>query len=223
VTLILASQSGRRVELLRLLGVAFDVRPAHVDETPRPGEPPDELVRRLAVDKALAALDAAPGQDVVVLAADTEVVVDDEVLGKPSDAADAARMLRLLSNRTHLVVTGVAVASRGPSAGGDDHPRDAGGEGGAVGGGAAVLGPAVQVAVESVATEVTMVELTDEEVAWYVATGEPLDKAGAYGLQGAGAAFVSSIRGSWDSVVGLPLVATRRLLTDAGVPSCPAR
>jgi septum formation protein len=217
VTLILASQSGRRVELLRLLGVAFDVRPAHVDETPRPGEPPDELVRRLAVDKAMAALDAAPGQDVVVLAADTEVVVDDGVLGKPSDAADAARMLRLLSNRTHLVVTGVAVASRGPSAGGE------GGEGGEVGGGAAVLGPAVQVAVESVATEVTMVELTDEEVAWYVATGEPLDKAGAYGLQGAGAAFVSSIRGSWDSVVGLPLVATRRLLTDAGVPSCPAR
>lgn len=171
------------------------MRPADVDETPRPGEPAVELVHRLALTKAEAGLDAASEPDVVVLAADTVVVLDDAILGKPVHAADAAAMLARLSGRTHRVLTGVAVARRTAA------PAEG-------------LAPAQATAVEVEATEVTFVPLDPADIDWYVATGEPLDKAGAYGIQGVGGVFVSSIRGNYDNVVGLPLPTTRRLLAD---------
>jgi septum formation protein len=169
---VLASASPRRRELLAGLGLRFDVRAADVDETPRPGEPPADLVERLAGAKA-AAVGATRRE--VVIAADTVVVVDGDTLGKPVDGDDAARMLRRLGGRTHHVLTGVAVR----------------------------LGAALTTQV--VATEVTFRPLTEDDVAWYVATGEPLDKAGAYAIQGAGGLFVERIDGSYHNVVGLPL------------------
>jgi septum formation protein len=192
--LILASASPRRRELLGRLGVAFEVHPVDADETPRPGEAAADLVRRLAVAKAEAALvDLAgvAGDDTVVVAADTEVVLDGEVLGKPADADDAARILRRLAGRTHEVLTGVAVA--------------------------ASWGDTAAVESRVARTAVTMTDLSAQEIAWYVGTGEPLDKAGAYGIQGAGGLFVSSIEGSYDNVVGLPLALTRRLLAVVGI------
>ena len=181
--LVLASGSPRRRELLAQLGVPFVVRVADVDESPRPGERATDLVRRLAAAKAQAVLAAAPEDDVVVLGADTIVVVAGFVLAKPVDADDATRMLGLLSGRTHTVLTGVAVARR---------------PGGMV--------------EEVEATEVTFRDLTDADVAAYVATGEPLDKAGAYGIQGAAEAFVVEIVGNKDNVIGLGLATTTRLL-----------
>ncbi len=206
-TLVLASGSPRRRELLARLGVEFDVRPADVDETPRPAESADDLVRRLAVDKAQAGLAAAPEAHVVVLAADTVVVLDGEVLGKPADAADASTTLGRLSGRTHVVCTGVAVARRGAGGPTDPDPAADG----------VALGPAVTLTVEVVATEVTFVDLDPADVTAYVATGEPLDKAGAYGIQGLAGVFVSSVHGSYDNVVGLPLAVTARLLAEAGI------
>ena len=153
--LVLASASPRRRELLAQLGVAFDVVPADVDETPRAGERPLALVRRLAAAKARA-VDGDP-----VLAADTIVEVDGEILGKPVDDADARRMLRRLSARSHRVHTGVAAAGRGAARG-----------------------------RRSVTTIVTFVPLLPSAIDWYLATGEPFDKAGAYAIQGAGGVFV---------------------------------
>jgi len=189
--LVLASASPRRRELLGRLGVAFAVRPADVDETPRPGEDAESLVRRLAVDKAEAALAAAPETAVVVLGADTLVAVDGEVLGKPVDTADATRMLRLLSGSRHQVLTGVAVAVR--------------------------AGTAASIDVEVATTHVTMGEWTDEQIAAYVASGEPMDKAGSYAIQEVGDRFVTSIEGSFDNVVGLPLDVAAQMLRAAGV------
>lgn len=200
--LVLASASPRRRDLLERFGRPVQVRPADVDETAAPGEDAVDLVRRLAVAKAETVLGLAAEDDVVVLAADTVVVLDGEVLGKPGDDADAARMLGRLSGRTHRVLTGVAVTARRPPTG------PAGSHG---------LGPATTAIAHVEATEVTFAALTAAEVAWYVATGEPLDKAGAYGIQGVGAVWVSSIRGSWDNVVGLPLGVTRRLLAEVGL------
>lgn len=200
-TLVLASASPRRAELLARFGVPFEVRSADVDESTRPGEDAVDLVRRLAVTKAEAALEASAEDDVVVVAADTIVVVDGDVLGKPLDDADAAATLARLSARTHTVLTGVAVARRTAVAPDADV-------------GTATVGDAVRLAVAVEATEVTMAELTPADVAWYVATGEPADKAGAYAVQGAGAVFVSSLRGGADNVIGLPLAVTRRLLVD---------
>jgi septum formation protein len=189
--LVLASASPRRRELLAQLGVPFEVRPADVDETPVPGEAAADLVRRLAVSKAQAALVAALEDDLVVLAADTVVVLDGEVLGKPVDAADAARMLRALSGSRHEVLTGVAVAgSHGTSASLD---------------------------VQVVTTSVHMGEWTDEQIAAYVASGEPMDKAGSYAIQEVGDRFVRSIDGPFDNVVGLPMAVTRQMLADAGI------
>ena len=182
--LVLASGSPRRAELLARLGVTLDVRPSDVDETPHAGEPPAELVRRLAALKAMA---ARAGDDEVVVAADTEVVLDDQVLGKPVDRAAAAAMLRRLSGRPHEVLTGVAVR-RGPL-----------------------------VHVEVVRTTVVFRPLTDAEVAWYLDTGEPFDKAGGYGLQGAAAALVARIEGSDTNVIGLPLAETVALLREVGL------
>lgn len=202
--LVLASASPRRRELLGRLGAAFVVRPAGVDETPQPGEAAADLVRRLAVAKAEAGLAAATEPEVVVLAADTVVAVDGEMLAKPADGTDATRMLRSLSGRTHVVLTGMAVAHRSIP---PDEPVAS----------EAALAPTVGLAVEVETTDVTFRELSDADIARYVATGEPLDKAGAYAIQGAGAAFVFALRGSRDNVIGLDLDTTRRLLTEAGV------
>lgn len=183
---MLASGSPRRAELLARLGLDPVVRPTDVDETPRRGEGADALVVRLATAKAAASAALGDGHDEVVLAADTVVTLDDEVLGKPRDRDDAAAMLRRLSGRTHDVVTGIAVV-RGPVS-----------------------------AVTRVTTAVTFRHLDDAEVAWYLATGEPDDKAGGYGLQGAGAVLVSRVDGSDTNVIGLPLAESVELLRDIG-------
>jgi septum formation protein len=179
--LVLASQSPRRRELLAQLGVALEVRPAHADESQAPGEAPRAYVLRVARDKAR----AVAGD--VVLAADTAVVLGDEVLGKPADAADARRMLVALSGTVHEVLTAVVVRRA----------------------------PALEVDAV-VATRVRFASLSPAEVDWYVGTGEPLDKAGAYAIQGAGGAFVLSVEGSVSNVVGLPLAETAALLRRAG-------
>ncbi len=171
--LILASASPRRAELLSAAGFDFDVRPVQVDETPLPGELPSAYVLRVAVLKAQSYQRLAEGE--VVLAADTTVVVDGSILGKPDDDADARRMLRLLSGREHEVLTGVALRENGR----------------------------IVSAVES--TRVHVLPLSGAEVDWYVASGEPADKAGAYAVQGLAARFVHRIDGSYSNVVGLPV------------------
>jgi septum formation protein len=188
--LVLASGSPRRRELLALLGLPFEVVPADVDESPLPGELPIDLVRRLAIDKVNAAgvsVDAIDGPEVIVLAADTIVDVAGEILGKPADGDDVRRMLRALSARTHLVHTAVAVRRDG------------------------------RTVHEVVTTSVTMTSMTNAAVEWYLATGEPMDKAGAYAIQGAGGAFVAKIEGSASNVVGLPLATVVDLLARQGV------
>lgn len=178
---VLASGSPRRRELLGQLGLRFIVEVPEIDETPRPGEIAFELVRRLAEDKATA-VSVPPG--VPVVAADTVVEIDGEILAKPTDRADARRMLARLSGRTHQVRTGVAVR-RG-----------------------------ARLRTEVVSTDVTFDVLPSDWVEAYLDSGEPMDKAGAYALQGMGGAFVSSVHGSVTNVVGLPLTTLRRLLAD---------
>jgi septum formation protein len=184
VRLILASASPRRSELLRAAGFDFQVVPADVDERPLPAEAPDDYVRRVALDKARAVAACMP--DAIVLAADTCVVVDDAILGKPADAADAARMLAMLSGRPHDVLTGVAV-----------------------------IGPA-GIRVESADSRVVFAELSAGEIAWYVASGEPGDKAGAYAIQGLASRYVERVEGSYSNVVGLPVALVYRLLREQG-------
>lgn len=187
--LILASASPRRKELLAQAGFTFEVRAAHLNEDPRPEEDPIAYVTRLAREKAQAVFEAAHRADAVVLGADTTVTLDNHILGKPEDATDAARMLRLLSGRTHRVMTGVAV----------------------------VTAQCVEVAAE--VTGVRFLTLSDEEIAAYVATGEPMDKAGAYGIQGLAARWIPRVEGCYFNVVGLPLalVATMLESVDAKV------
>ncbi len=181
--LILASGSPRRRELLASAGVDFDVVPADVDERLQPGERPDDYVSRVAAAKAAAIpLD----EHTVILAADTAVVVDEMILGKPSDEACAMGMLALLSGRWHQVLTAVVVRW---SEGGGERMRH-----------------------RVVKTDVEMCELSDQAIAEYVATGEPMDKAGAYGIQGAAQAFVTDVRGSRSNVAGLPIAETLDLL-----------
>jgi septum formation protein len=207
--LVLASASPRRRELLARAGFTFEVHPAHIPEDPKAGEDPIAYVVRLAREKAQAVynqlsanpspdnlqMPGAPGLELetwdstnldsrsfVVLGADTTVVLDNQILGKPEDAADAARMLRLLSGRTHRVITGVAV---------------------------------VTAAHAEVAAEVTAVKfltLSDEEIAAYIATGEPMDKAGAYAIQGRAARWIPRIEGDYFNVVGLPIALVSTLL-----------
>jgi septum formation protein len=177
--LILASQSPRRAELLRNVGISFEVRPADVDESPWEGEEPFDYVRRLAREKALAVLALAP-KSALVLGADTTVVVDGESLGKPLDAEDARRMLGLLSGRTHQVTTAICLAR---------HDRN----------GAAVA------EVEFEVTEVEFSAISTQEIAAYVASGEPMDKAGAYAIQGGASRWIPQIRGCYFNVVGLPV------------------
>ncbi len=170
--LVLASQSPRRAEILRQAGIPFSVRPAAVDETPREGEDPLEYVERLAEEKA-AAVPYAPGE--IILAADTTVVIDGEMLGKPADEADARRMLACLSGRRHEVMTGICLKR------GEDLVRD------------------------SAVTEVWFGEMTEQEIADYAASGESLDKAGAYAIQGLASKYVDKIHGCYFNVVGLPI------------------
>ena len=184
--MVLASGSPRRRELLAGLGLRFEVRAADVDETPHPGESPRDYVLRLAREKAAAvARSGAPGE--LVLAADTTVVLEGEILGKPEDEEDARRMLRLLAGREHEVLTGVALQE--------------------------VAGRQVA-AVE--ATRVRMAPLDDREIGWYAATGEPQDKAGAYAIQGLGSLFVEAVEGNYSNVVGLPIPAVYRLFRELG-------
>lgn len=190
VALVLASSSPRRHELLRGLGLEFSVVAADIDETDRPGEQPADYVARVAREKAMAVVGrlgfGATGQ-VAVLAADTTVDVDGEILAKPVDDDDAGRMLRLLSGRTHAVHTAVV--------------------------GWRITG----LHAVTVTTRVTFAELDDAEIEWYLRRGEHVDKAGAYGMQGAGGALVERIEGSPSNVIGLPLAETVAVLRACGV------
>jgi septum formation protein len=189
--LVLASASPRRRELLTQAGFSFTVRPAHIPEDPFPNEDPIAYVIRLAREKAeavfhdLSSKESAPPQ--VVVGADTTVTLDNHILGKPSDPSDAARMLRLLSGRTHRVITGVAV----------------------------VTADSTEVAAE--VTAVRFLTLSEEEIAAYVATGEPMDKAGAYAIQGRAARWIPRIEGCYFNVVGLPLALVATLLESSGI------
>ena len=195
VRLVLASGSPRRRELLARLGLDFEVRAADVDETPLPGEPARALVLRLALAKARKL--CRPGE--LVLGADTIVALDEEPLGKPVGTSDAIRMLSRLSNRSHTVWTGVAlVALVAPGAPG---ARDGSGFESA----------------EACRTEVAFRALDDGEIAAYVASGEPLDRAGAYAIQGGAASFVARVEGDYDNVVGLPLRLVGALLARAAI------
>jgi septum formation protein len=182
---VLASSSPRRRQLLDLIGIAHEVRPANIDETMRPREAPRRHAERLAREKASAIAKRDP--DLITIGADTIVVVNRKVLGKPRDAEDAARMLTMLSGREHMVITAVAV-SRGRK---------------------------LRSAVEEV--RVRFRRLRDDEIEAYIATGEPMDKAGAYGIQGYGATIVERIEGDYFAVMGLPIVRLIGLLRDVGV------
>lgn len=197
--LVLASASPRRQELLRNAGIEFTVQPAHVDESPLPGEGARECAERLAREKALKIWQTH--QLEVVLGADTVVVVDNENLGKPIDGDDAARMLRMLSGRTHQVITGVCMVRPivgGPGLVGDDQPP-----------------PETTTASET--TLVTMSQISENEILDYVATGEPMDKAGAYAIQGWASRWIPRIEGDYSNVVGLPVALVYRMLQENGL------
>jgi len=190
--LVLASASPRRRELLTQAGFTFEIRPADIPEDPMPGEDPIAYVIRLAREKAeavyaeitnaIASEKRASAPPQVVLGADTTVTLDNHILGKPTDPADAARMLRLLSGRTHRVITGVAIVT------------------------------AARTEVAAEVTAVKFLTLSEEEIAAYIATGEPMDKAGAYAIQGRAAKWIPRIEGDYSNVVGLPLALVTTLL-----------
>jgi septum formation protein len=178
--LVLASQSPRRRELLAAAGIEFIVRPVNVPEQHCAGESPHDYVRRLAEAKA----SAVPcSEDEIVLGADTVVVVTGQILEKPLDASDAARMLRLLSGREHEVISGICLASSGRKI------------------------------VDTATTRVRFIELTPQEIDDYVASGEPMDKAGAYAIQGLASKFIDRVEGEYSNVVGLPVALVYRHLT----------
>ncbi len=183
--IILASTSPRRGDLLASLGLVFAIVDPAVDENHFSGEDPESYVVRVARSKAEAVATAMTDQ--LIIAADTTVALDGDVVGKPLDRLDAARILRVLSGRTHTVFTGVALALAGRMVSG------------------------------VVATHVSFCQLSDAAIAWYVGTGEPDDKAGAYGMQGAGNVFVEHVDGSPSNVIGLPLALVRDLATDLGI------
>jgi septum formation protein len=187
----LASRSPRRAELLQQIGISFTVLPADIDESQLPGENPADYVLRLARAKAQTCIDILVQQGLPmlpVLAADTTVSVDGELMGKPENAGDARRMLRLMSGRCHEVLTGLAVAT-----------------------------PQRLEALLSV-TQVEVAMLTGQEIDAYIATSEPFDKAGAYGIQGLAGTFIKRIEGSYSGVMGLPVFETAQLLKSAGIP-----
>lgn len=187
--IVLGSGSPRRREILTWLGLDFEVHPADIDESVLDGEQAVPYVRRLAQSKAAVVAAAHPSR--VVIAADTTVAIDGEILGKPDDVEEARRMVRRLAGRTHQVHTGVAVAFDG------------------------------RIAVDVETTAVTFTPISDEVVEWYVALAEPYDKAGGYGLQGAGAAFVERIEGNAANVIGLPVPLLLRLAATVGHPLLP--
>ena len=183
-SIILASASPRRQELLKNAGIAFEVRAANIPEVPHVGEGPTAFAERMAREKAQAI--RASLAEGIILAADTVVAVEDEILGKPVNAEDAVRMLRLLSGLTHGVTTGVCVISEG---------------------------------FEDVRSQTTSVEfcrMTEAEIREYVASGEPMDKAGAYAIQGGAARWITRVDGDYNNVVGLPVDLLLRMLKDAG-------
>ena len=183
--IVLASASPRRQELLKNAGINCVVRPANIEELQRAGEDPAAFAERMARDKARAVRNYAPGN--VILGADTVVVAGDQILGKPSDPEDAARILRLLAGRQHFVITGVCLI-------GTDFED-----------------------LRSERTAVHFTPLTDAEIRDYVATGEPLDKAGAYAVQGRASRWISKIEGDYFNVVGLPVDLVYRMLREHGV------
>lgn len=187
VDVVLASASPRRRELLTLVGIPHVVRPADIDETPLPDEAPAALVTRLAREKALRVAATTGTPHTLVVAADTTVVLDGEILNKPSSVADAERTLARLSGRTHTVATGIACALNGR-----------------------LVSDVEQVAV-------TFRRLDADEIRAYVATGEPMDKAGSYGIQGFGATIVQRIDGDYFAVMGLSLVRMLELMRELGV------
>jgi len=191
--IVLASASPRRQELLRNAGIAFTVQPADINETPLAGESPRDCAERLAREKALAVFQGRAGD--CVLGADTIVVVDGAILGKPREADDAARMLRMLSGRTHAVITGVCVVN--PVARGQGS-----------------VASKTDLLTASETTLVTVCELSDKEIRDYVATGEPMDKAGGYAIQGIASRWIPRIEGDYSNVVGLPVALVYRMLRE---------
>ena len=187
MNVVLASRSPRRTQLLDMLGVPHDAVPSGVPEDALPGEPPGDQVLRLARLKAEEVAARRPGNDLII-AADTLVVLGDKVLGQPADAIEAAEMLRLLSGATHTVLTGVCL-----------------------------LGPQGREVEGLSESRVTFHALAEGEIAWYIRTGEPMDKAGAYAAQGVGAVFIRSIEGSFHNVVGFPVDLFYRLLPEVGL------
>jgi septum formation protein len=186
VKLILASSSPRRAEILRTVGWPFAALAVDIDESRRAGEEAVAYVERVARAKAEAAALRVPGQ--MILGADTVVVIENEILGKPHDDEDARRMLRLLRDRWHQVLTGVTL----------------------------VNGETGSSKVAHEVTEVRFAKMSEDEISWYVATGEPKDKAGAYAIQGQGARFIKEIRGDYFNVVGLPVRLLYELLGTGG-------
>ncbi|MEX1668496.1 nucleoside triphosphate pyrophosphatase [Zhongshania guokunii] len=182
---VLASKSPRRAELLQQIGLRFEVMAADIDETPAASEDAQQYVRRMATEKAMAVVALAPNR--AVLAADTSVIVDGEILGKPENRRHAETMLNLLSGRSHQVMTAVALYADGQ------------------------LRQALSV------TEVNFAVLSSAQISAYLATGEADDKAGSYGIQGAAGYFVQHLAGSYSGVVGLPLYETAALLSEAGI------
>jgi len=185
--LVLASLSSRRSEILSRLGIRFDVEPADVDESVRPGEAASDYVLRVAADKAT----AVRRSDTITIAADTSVVLRGEILGKPTGPEDAAEMLARLSGTVHQVMTGVVVAL------------------------AAARGP-IRIASASETTTVHFAAIPPARIRWYASLAEPLDKAGAYGMQGAGSLFADHIDGSVTNVIGLPIQMVDKLFGDLG-------
>lgn len=184
---ILASSSPRRRELLTSIELDFEIVPSHIPEVRAEGEAPEEYVARLSREKAAAI--AREHHDRWIIAADTTVLLGEQLLEKPVDADDAKRMLATIAGRTHIVYTGVTVMN----AARDHHDT------------------------RVAESEVRMLPLDAREIAWYVATGEPMDKAGAYAVQGIGAMFIDSIHGSYTNVVGLPLALLFQMLRRAGI------
>ena len=185
--LFLASSSPRRAEILRTVGWPFEACPVDIDETRKRHEEAASYVERLAQDKARSAAGVLVAGSTII-GADTVVVIEEEILGKPHDGDDARRMLRQLSGKWHQVLTGVALINGKPSE--------------------------IRVAHET--TEVKFAAMSEDEIDWYVSSGEPLDKAGAYAIQGLGSRFIEGIRGDYFNIVGLPVRLLYRLVTESG-------
>jgi len=188
--IILASASPRRRELLQQIGLDFQVIPSHAEEAVLPGETPAQHVIRLSIDKATEVANRSKTKGRWYIGSDTIVLCDEQILGKPVDEQDAARMLKMLSGREHQVLSGFAVIDRQTD----------------------------RQLAEAVSTRVRFRQLTDEEIARYIASEEPADKAGAYAIQGLGVCFVAGIEGSYTNVVGLPLCRLTLALKELGVP-----